>query len=843
MLDLSRALALAVVLGTVATVPAQQFSELRATGLPDLNPSIGGASEFLDANGDGFLDVVLTGYRVDPILLLNDGTGLFVDGTAGRLNAPFGQFSYSEFVPIDFDLDGDMDLYESRSSLSATGLEQDRLHQNDGTGVFTDVTASMVPPETADMVDPLFADVTGDGFPDIVGRIDVFVGSEELVLLTSTNGAGWVNSTVNLPSTMFVDSFTLIDADTDGDLDIAVSGNGHRLLLNDGSGNFTNGPTIEPNTLLRGHLAADLDGDGDTDLLVSKLFGSPITLMINNGSGVFVDETATRLPSDAVFPNKLDDVDGDGDVDVLISSFDANYWAINDGSGFFLARSQDLPTRFTAVGDVDNDGDLDLFSQEFVSFPRLFLNDGTSTYRDLGLPTTSTPGLGRVLRTDTAIADFNLDGHLDVAFTTLVDDSPFGNLLLGDGYGSFVSPTPTPGLFPQWFTVATADVDGDGDPDLAMAGANGGVSLLENDGAANFTDVSAGRVPTTGESAISIAFSDVDGDGDQDFIRMGFNSISELYLNDGAGTFSLSPNSPFSPTTRVRNARFGDIDRDGDEDIVVVGDFRLTEIYLNDGLGNFTNITATAISQPTVPIYDVAIGDVDGDGFADLAFALWNASTQLFLNNGNSTFRNATLGRLPIDSNLDAWIEMFDADDDGDLDFLLGDANVNGTLTRLLVNDGAGFFSVGQEFTNNGRPGVLDFDSDGDVDLLLDNTSLPNLRRHLYYSKPLRVGEVTELTLTFRGRPGNVGVTGLVFFSGQPASLPTVFGRLGIDFAGAIQGPLINVGANQDEASAPIPVPNLPSLAGVEIYSQALTLESVGSRLVLTNTSRDVLFL
>lgn len=129
-------------------------------------------AEFADLDGDGDLDIVL-GLEGGHALWLNDGSGRFIDATAERLPDP-GLVEARKVAPVDIDGDGDLDLYFSHVSWQGR-LGQDRLLINDGGGRFTDETTRRIPVEDGITVDARFADLDGDGDLDIVRADRPFV--------------------------------------------------------------------------------------------------------------------------------------------------------------------------------------------------------------------------------------------------------------------------------------------------------------------------------------------------------------------------------------------------------------------------------------------------------------------------------------------------------------------------------------------------------------------------------------------------------------------------------------------------------------------------------------------
>ena len=330
------------------------------------------------------------------------------------------------------------------------------------------------------------------------------------------------------------------------------------------------------------------------------------------------------------------DIDNDGDEDVLISGYtngSVSELYQNDGLGNF---SLVIGTPFTNVGsssiafsDVDNDGDEDvLISGEYAYFngicyviSELYTNNGLGIF----YLATGTPFTG-ALDGSIAFSDIDNDGDEDVLITGRRGMYPNFNaiteLYTNDGLGNFslVIGTPFPNIWGSY--VAFSDIDGDGDEDLLITGNdNNQYSLAElytNDGLGNFT-----IVPNTsfiGVYASSIGFSDIDNDGDEDVLIAGRNCTAgvcyvttDLYQNDGTGNFSLVSGTTF-PDIYRGSVAFSDVDNDGDEDVMISGQ-NLSELYQNDGIGNFTMVPNTSF----IGVYASSIGfsDIDNDGDED----------------------------------------------------------------------------------------------------------------------------------------------------------------------------------------------------------------------------------
>ncbi|MEL6773076.1 MAG: FG-GAP-like repeat-containing protein, partial [Bacteroidota bacterium] len=185
-------------------------------------------------DGDDDLDLFV-GNENDNALLLNDGTGVFTDVTATNLPAST-PVETRKATFADVDGDDDLDVYLSNVFFLFQRDPQDRLWLNDGTGVFTDVTAANLPASTATNLDAKFLDVDGDDDLDLITH---GVGQAVPVRLYTNDGTGVFTDATDalLPTLPTTDGLALEVADFDGDerLDLFIGNRGQvdRLLLRD----------------------------------------------------------------------------------------------------------------------------------------------------------------------------------------------------------------------------------------------------------------------------------------------------------------------------------------------------------------------------------------------------------------------------------------------------------------------------------------------------------------------------------------------------------------------------------------------------------------------------------
>ncbi|MBC6427396.1 MAG: VCBS repeat-containing protein, partial [Ekhidna sp.] len=247
-------------------------------------------------------------------------------------------------------------------------------------------------------------------------------------------------------------------------------------------------------------------------------------------------------------------------------------------------------------------------------YANLYLNDG------LGGFTLQETTFAGVSRSSIAFADVNGDTYQDV----LITGSGHANLYLNDGSGGFTLKAATPFAGVDRSSIAFADVDGEKGPDVLITGNTGSeriAKLYLNDGSSNFTEKA--ETPFTGVEFSSIAFADVNGDTYQDVLITGINGserISNLYLNDGSGSFTEKVNTPFARVSEGSIA-FADVDGENGPDVLITGwdndvSKRIANLYLNDGLGGFTLKAATPFMG--VNNSSIAFADVDRDGDQDV---------------------------------------------------------------------------------------------------------------------------------------------------------------------------------------------------------------------------------
>jgi hypothetical protein len=630
------------------------------------------------------------------------------------------------------------------------------------------------------------ADFNGDGIPDVVILGSTSGGQVLSIFLGRPNGSFAPRVDYSVQAT----GFTVGDFNGDGKLDVIVVTDGYTItgsiLLGNGDG------TLQPPVPLNQNIgngystagSGDFNGDGKLDLLLlTPDFGSGATMAIlyGNGDGTFQAPLTYSVP---VAPYlALGDFNGDGKPDIAISGSGEVSILINNGDGTFK-----IPANYSISGnvqalttaDVDGDGKLDLVvptggTSASISVLR---GNGDGTF---GNPIVYTSNLLSVYATSLAVADFNGDGKLDVALTSSSGPTNAVAVVLGNGDGTFQNPplVYSAGLLPA--AVVALDVNGDGKPDLAVAGGygvtsyyslttlvnrgdgtfpnsvtfpvlqfpysavtgdfngdgnvdiattsftqTGGVSVLLGKGDGTFQ---AHLDSLTGQSPTAIAAGDFNGDGKLDLVLADSsptNALLSTLIGKGDGTFqnSISQTVPGF----VQSLAVGDLNGDGKPDVAaVIQGTSAVSIFLGHGDGTF----AAPVQYPTGPMlqsppyHNVLVGDFNGDGELDLAVATDNGIAVL-LGNGNGTFQPFSLVQslLSYDPG-DDLLALADFNNDGKLDIIR--ATQTGIINVALGN-GDGTFQQAPAFqipsiVNTQSAVVGDFDGDGNRDMAFASQS------------------------------------------------------------------------------------------------------------------------
>ena len=364
-----------------------------------------------DFTGDGKLDFVIT-YFLSPIqdqavpfrVMAGDGAGGFTDQTTALFGTDLPQTVHPRDLTVaDFNRDGRPDLFVADQGLDGPPFPggHNALVLSSGANGLVNAT-NRLPTAQVFTHSTEAVDIDGDGDPDIYVGVEANPAPYFLI----NDGTGhFTMATDRLPAAeggsgnLIFTTEAFFDADGDGDQDLFLGASRQsgvsKLLLNDGSGHFSEAAGVLPlpSVWVPGSDAidaqsVDLNGDGRADLVVTYTIGDNgakdyVQILINKGGGVFADETAQRIPAgyEGISTSRggliIVDFNGDGFKDLLYADGTNAPLALNDGLGhFYQMPAGVLPGGAGdtyGVGDVNGDGRMDLISwfghgagQEFI---------------------------------------------------------------------------------------------------------------------------------------------------------------------------------------------------------------------------------------------------------------------------------------------------------------------------------------------------------------------------------------------------------------------------------------------------------------------------------------------
>lgn len=352
-----------------------------------------------------------------------------------------------------------------------------------GVILYTDVTASNFPIQavTGPTMDAAAGDLDNDGDADIVLARE-FAPNKILI----NNGSGqFTDGTLgNLPQFNYdSEDIGIADFNGDGFNDIVFASEDnaiHELYFNNGNGSFSNLNNRLPSSTANAVLAEDINNDSLPDIILGN--AGQDFILINNGDSTFTNETAQRLPSESNVNQdlKLADIDGDGDKDLIAGNEDGNKIYINNGSGLFTNETvQRLPpssteeTRKVTLGDVDGDQDLDLFFANVAFIPGRTTQDRLLLNNGIGIFTdvtsTNLP-VDNEQTTEGIFADIDFDNDLDLITSNIFFNRQM-KIFLNNGSGFFYEATNTvlpPNTVAEGIGVFGADLNNDGLTDLYL---------------------------------------------------------------------------------------------------------------------------------------------------------------------------------------------------------------------------------------------------------------------------------------------------------------------------------------------------------------------------------------
>jgi len=344
-------------------------------------------------------------------------------------------------------------------------------------------------------------------------------------------------------------------------------------------------------------------------------------------------------------------------------------------------------------GDFNYDGYLDLFVVNNMASNKnnlLYFNNGNGTFTKITSGIVVTDGGSTY---GCSCADVDNDGDLDI-FTANYGEN--NCLYLNNGIGTFTKVTSGAIVNDGGNSTGCAwgDYDNDGKVDLFVCNRNQNNFLYHNEGNGVFTKITSGAIVNDGGNSGGCAWGDYNNDGLIDlFVANAGPAQDFLYKNNGNGTFTKITNSAIVyDTLHSSGGSWGDYDNDNDLDLYVTGGVigqSYNRLFKNNGNETFTKITGDPIVSDFFWSGGSSWGDIDNDGDIDLYAGGYDGSNKLYLNNGNSTFTRIDTGIIVTDGNYKMGVLWGDFDNDGDIDLFTARNNFYGGNNNLYLNLGS----------------------------------------------------------------------------------------------------------------------------------------------------------
>jgi hypothetical protein len=704
-----------------------------------------------DVNRDGKPDLVVANNTDGNVgVLLGDGTGSF----ANQVTFNSGPEPIAIAV-ADVNGDGKPDLIVANYGSASVSV---LLGNGDGT--------FQAPLSFATGNDPIAvttADVNGDGKPDI---LVANYGSGTVSVLDG-NGDGTFQPQQTFAASAHPISIAAADLNLDGKPDIALSNytsSTVSVLLGTGTGSFSAPQTFAVGGKPRSIVVSDINTDGKPDLVVVNKADGTASVLLGNGNGTFQTQITSFVGAS---PNAVAvaDVNGDGKEDLVVADGGTTYPGnvavlLGNRDGTFQPAvnfNTGINPYSVAVADLNDDGRLDIATaNQRSNTVSMLLGDVPPTLLSINRttpgPITSdssvtftitfsepvvgvdladflvveTGGVGTTSLTvnpvSSSVYTLTVGGiggtgtiGLNLVDTGRIHDAA-GNPLQPGGVAAFQQQTFATGRYP--LSVTTADVNGDGKPDLIVANySSGSISVLL--GSSNGTFQS----PVTfaaGADLHSVTTADVNGDGKPDLVvANGASRTVSVLLGNGNGTFQ-SPVT-FATGTNAYSVAIADVNGDGKLDLIVAN-FGSGNVSLLLGNGNGTFLGQTTFATGLAPA-SVAVADVNGDGKPDLIVANNGSNTvSVLLGNGNGTFQAQTTFAAGIYPPSITTVTTADVNGDGRPDLIVGSRSSDSI--SVLLGNGNGTFQAQTTFATGSGPisvTTSDVNEDGKADLIVSN--------------------------------------------------------------------------------------------------------------------------
>ncbi len=511
------------------------------------------------------------------------------------------------------------------------------------------------------------------------------------------------------------------DIDGDGDLDVISSsqlGNKVAWFENLDANTSFGSENVISNTESKPYYIAveDFDGDGDKDVATASSASDKITWYKNSdGHGTFILGNVITSNADQVNCLYAADFENDGDIDIVSSSYGDNKIALykNTGNGTFETQiiSTSAQGAYYVYGaDLDGDLDLDIISASKTDSKIAWYKNKDGNFSSEIIVSSSLIGAQCVVA-----SDIEKDGDLDLVCSAVNTDKLVYFL---NNNGTFGTENLITTNLSDPKDLKCDDIDNDGDNDLVVA-AWGSDEILWYDNIDNTGNFSAKySVSNLADGADDVCLSDIDNDGDLDILSASnYDDKVAFYLNN------INGDAVFCDITEVQDigsnaiAIFAaDLDNDDDLDLISASNYddKISWHQNIDGFGNFD--TEIIITDSFEKAYDVFADDIDIDNDLDIIAVSSELNKIIWFENISNTF--TTQHEISSNTNGFYQIKAFDIDNDGDKDIICkGSEN----LSWFENTNGLGTFSTEHLITTRLHMGdfyIADLNGDGNLDIV-----------------------------------------------------------------------------------------------------------------------------
>lgn len=353
------------------------------------------------------------------------------------------------------------------------------------------------------------------------------------------------------------------------------------------------------------------------------------------------------------------------------------------GTGTFSAYSslttESARSNTVATGDFNGDGIIDMVTGGNGGQVTVSYGNGDGSFY---VAETYSAGAGQV--NGVRVGDLDGDGVLDIAAINASNGAVYK--LMGDGSGQFEVSLVTSNPLYGGSSLELADMNGDGALDIVTLSFNGFdtfIEVLQAQGG-DFSLVSS-IYDTEVFSGEALAIADVNGDGQLDIAVSGYNGLlggsslglTQFHLASAGGTFTAQGSFESNSSTDTRGITLGDLNGDGILDLVAAGGGGI-KVFAGDGTGGFSEIAA----GPAGLTADVRVGDINGDGLLDIVSVTDAGGFLSYINNGTGEFESSRL--VTAHTAAGASVTLADVNGDGVLDALTAGDSGPGQATTLL---------------------------------------------------------------------------------------------------------------------------------------------------------------